>query len=90
MNEIRRAHRLTLEIEGDDLQDLVDVLRDIELRLYRDELATGTTIAGGYGSGWIATYDVDESITHERYVAALNARLDSPAPGQQQEDSEND
>jgi hypothetical protein len=71
----RRAHVLELKIEADTLHDLIGYLRNFENQLAAGEITRG--VSGGYSSGSIYAYSVDETITHDSWAEALNQYLDA-------------
>lgn len=73
MSSPRRAFVFTLELQADTRDDLISSLRHIEFMIAADKLTTG--VSGGYNSGYTYKLDVDETITHDDYVAALNSYL---------------
>ena len=78
----RRAHVLELKVEADTLHDLIGYLRNFENQLAAGKITSG--VSGGYSSGSIYEYSVDETITHDgwaqaldRYLSALDRRTPS-------------
>lgn len=72
-NAPRRAYVLELKIGADSRNDLIGALRQLEFLIEAEELTAG--VSGGYGSGYTYKLDVDESITHESYMAAIEQFL---------------
>ncbi len=69
----RRAYMLELKIGADTKNDLIGVLRQLEFEIGADLLTQG--VSGGYSSGYTYKLDIDESITHDSYIEALNGYL---------------
>jgi hypothetical protein len=69
----RRAYMLDLKVDADSLDDLIGYLRTFETDLYMGKVSKG--ISGGYSSGAIYDLSVDETITHESWVVALEAYI---------------
>ena len=75
----RRAYVLDLKVQADDLESLIGYLRSFETDLHMGNITRG--VSGAYSAGSIYSLDVDKSITHETWVIALEAYLDSlPSP----------
>lgn len=70
----RRAYVFKVEIGADTRNDLIAVLRHLEFQISADKLSTG--VSGGYSSGYTYSLDIDESITHDDFMAALNRWLE--------------
>lgn len=67
----RRRHRLTLDLQADNEQEMVRSLEYIAYLLDTGQLTKGCS--GGVHSGWTYEYSVDESVTHESYFQAIRA-----------------
>lgn len=73
MDAPRRAYKLTLEIQGDTLDAIVEALEFFQYQLHEE---TTSSVTGGVTWGGHHDLDVDKSITHESYfeqVAAYRA-----------------
>lgn len=64
----RRAYKLELKIEADDLESLIGYLRSFETELYMEKVTRG--VSGGYSAGSIYSLDVDPTITHDSWAEA--------------------
>lgn len=69
-----RAYVLDLKVEADDLESLIGYLRSFELDLHMGKISTG--VRGGYSAGSVYSLRVNEGVTHETWVIALEAYLD--------------
>lgn len=78
----RRAFVLKLEMQADTRDDLVQDLEQFAHQIDREEISVG--VSGSPSGGSIYSLSVDESITHEQYVNAINAYIAS-LPGEQHE-----
>ncbi len=74
MGNPRRAYVFTVEIGADTRDDLCAALRQLEFEIAADMLTHG--VSGGYSSGYTYNLDVDETITHDRYMDDLHRYLD--------------
>ena len=75
MSRPQRRHRITIDLQADDLLNLYAELEEISFRL-RTESPTNS-VSGGTGTGYIITYEFDESMTHEKYVKKLNEYVEA-------------
>ncbi len=73
-DEPRRAYKLDLKVEADDLDSLIGYLRTFETDLYMGKISRG--VSGGYSSGSIYSLDVDETITHDAWAEANQRYVD--------------
>lgn len=74
----RRRYEFCLEIGADSRQALADALHSLTVNIERDDMAS----AGSWGSpnhGGTYTLNINKSVTHDSYVAALRAALDKKA-----------
>jgi len=76
-NAPKRAVRLTLRLDADDLPTLASALRQMADHAERNELTIG--ISGGSSSGSIYELIVDPLQTHERYFQQVREYLTSIA-----------
>jgi hypothetical protein len=70
---LRRAHSIVIEAGADDKDELIAALGRIIFDLSRG--STGAT-SGSPSAGYHFTYTVDPEMTHERYMAAIEALAD--------------
>lgn len=77
MSGPRRAYELDLKVSADSRDDLCGYLHSFVTQLYMDQISNGAS--GGYSAGATYSLSVDESITHDSYVAALDDYLDRSA-----------
>lgn len=70
-----RRHILKITIEADTLDDLRSALESIQFWTASGNLSAHC-VSGGYNSGWILEYQENEGVTHDSYVASLNAYLE--------------
>ena len=73
----KRAARLTLRLDADDLPTLVSALRQFADQAERNELTIG--ISGGPSSGSIYELILDPFQTHERYFQQVREYLSTIA-----------
>lgn len=82
MKKPRRAYKLTLELNADKLKDLLNSLEHIIFTI--DVYDTRNSVSGGYSSGYILDIDIDETITHDKYMEDVRQYLatkkDAPPP----------
>ncbi len=78
-NQPRRAFVLTLTIGADTREALSNALHNLSYQVAAEKLTEG--VSGGVDSGYTYKLDVDESITHERYVQELTDYLDKKGYG---------
>lgn len=70
----RRAFCLTLELQADTREDMVNALINMAGEIDREELTTG--VSGGYSSGAIYELLVNPEQTHAAWFQHLLASLD--------------
>ena len=68
-----RAVILTVTIEADTRQAMVNALDGIGQQIAREELTTG--VSGGYDSGYIYSYTEKGSPSHDEYADQLSEYL---------------
>lgn len=71
----KRAVRLTLKLDADDIRELSYALRNLADQAECGELTSG--VSGGLHSGYIYELLQDPNQTHESYHAELRAYLKS-------------
>lgn len=69
----RRAHSIMIEAGADDQVGLIATLKAIIFDIQRG--STGAT-SGSPSAGYHFTYTIDPEMTHERYMAAIDAIAD--------------
>ena len=62
-----RRHRLTLDLEADDHDELVNRLHEIGNQIDREERDTADITSGGWASGHHLTITTDPAMTGDRY-----------------------
>lgn len=73
MQTVRRAHSITIEAGADDQDELIAILKAIIFDLLHG--STGAT-SGSPSAGYHFTYTIDPEMTHEHYMAAIDAIAD--------------
>lgn len=69
----RRRYVATIKVEADAARDLIGQVYHIADNWDRNGISP-SSVSGGYNSGHIVTVDCDESITHESWWEAMQAR----------------
>lgn len=75
LNRPKRKHRITIDLQADDLLSLYLELEEISFRLRTESMTN--SVSGGVHTGHIVTYEFDESMTHDTYVQKLNEYIES-------------
>lgn len=71
---LHRRHRVVIDLEADDFDELYDSLTRIADSIYREQLDQRELTSGGPGSGYHFTLTTDREMTAERYRAYLSER----------------
>ena len=69
----KRAHRLTLKLDADTLDEMASALVNLADRVVRGELTIG--VSGGCGSGYIYELLSDPTKTNADYFAEVHEYL---------------
>ena len=73
-NVPERRHVIEINIEADSEAALIEHLAHI-LFTFRARGISHSSVSGGYSTGHIITYRVNENVTHESWAKALNEHL---------------
>lgn len=75
MSKPTRAFKLTLSLQADTREDLINALIDLARNIERHSVSTGVT--GGCSSGVIYELLINPEQTHEKYFEELNRYLEA-------------
>lgn len=80
LNKPVRKHHLEIDLHADSVLALTVALDELVFKLKTEQLSA-SIVSGGYDSGYTVSYHVDETMTHERFIEALNAYIESKRAG---------
>lgn len=72
-NGPRRAYVLKLDLQADSREALLSALQYVDFLVASEQISSG--ISAGYDASYTYSLDIDESITHDAYMAAINGWL---------------
>lgn len=80
-NKPQRAYHITIDIGADTMDELMIELRRFVGHIQEHGLLSSMVSGGTSCGGWIR-FDVDEAMTHDRYVEDLEVWLDKGTEGE--------